>query len=860
MVHRREGRLLRPGAHLLDGLADGHLAQRPRVERAQVLGVLDDGLGRAQEVVQAELRQSHLLDAQLMEERAPVLGLERVAAYVLEPRREVAVQVELRLEVVGHRAGRALRRLLHPRRDKVLEDPEALPEGDPVLLGQLVQLLGVLLEERARGDVRLDVGAQVVEPAQLRLGEPKVLAIERELLGELLELRELALPPLDALDDRVHLLALPRVQLLRLELEPARRELLEPRLQLADALAHLRAQVVDLVLDALVEGGQGQLELLPARGQRPQLDGRARVGGEQPREVFELLEAKLLDGALLLDAPRLGLGLGDLVDRLRPLRERLEALGDEGVEVALRGRRAARHAELQRVREPLMLVLERRLERRERHVDAVDLLEVGQLLGLLAPLAQVLVRGVVLGGLAHALLDQILERAVVHAEDNVLAVLEQHLALELGEELARLLVDHQQRLHVAVGHVAEHLVHLVLAQRLDALAGVLALLGRLVKVAQALEARRDRDELLDLAVELHAQVLERGPQLQPPPLELELAADLRQVLVQALQAHLVLVLQRLEQLHVPVQPPPLHRRVVGLQRVGHAAQRLHLVLPLALLLEQRHLHQLEHLLAHLRVHLPQLAVLLRQPLRRGVQMLDVALELVRVAPGDRLAAAALARLGGGVGGQLLELVRVVEQQRLLRAHDLLLDRVVEVGDLLEDHAVAVELVRDVGVPLDRVGHLEAERRELAHLAQEEDQPVGVVHLQREVVLVDLHQLARQLQRQPRRGVLEIVLDVADPVGKVLLLEVVHVLQQVARLGLEALHALQVAQHHLGRLQRLPTLVGNLARQHDLLDRSGQVLADALPLAVGLAASHLKVLAQDLEVVLELAEQRLARRR
>ena len=174
--------------------------------------------------------------------------------------------------------------------------------------------------------------------------------------------------------------------------------------------------------------------------------------------------------------------------------------------------------------------------------------------------------------------------------------------------------------------------------------------------------------------------------------------------------------------------------------------------------------------------------------------------------------------------------------------------------------MVVKLVRDVGVPLDRVGHLEAERRELAHLAQEEDQPVGVIPLEREIVLVDLHQLARQLQRQPQRGVLEIVLDVAVPVRNVLLLEVVHVLQQVARFGLGALHALQVAQHHLGRLQRLPTLVGHLARQQDLLDRRGQVLAGPLPLADGLAAAHLRVLAQDLEVVLELAEQRLARRR
>ena len=40
--------------------------------------------------------------------------------------------------------------------------------------------------------------------------------------------------------------------------------------------------------------------------------------------------------------------------------------------------------------------------------------------------------------------------------------------------------------------------------------------------------------------------------------------------------------------------------------------------------------ELEHLLAHLRVHLPQLAVLLREPLGGGVKVLDVRLEQVGV--------------------------------------------------------------------------------------------------------------------------------------------------------------------------------------------------------------------------------------
>ena len=69
--------------------------------------------------------------------------------------------------------------------------------------------------------------------------------------------------------------------------------------------------------------------------------------------------------------------------------------------------------------------------------------------------------------------------------------------------------------------------------------------GALLEVAEPLEAGGDRDELLDLAVELGAQLLERRPQLQPATLELEVALDLGQVLVQPLEAELVLLLEDL---------------------------------------------------------------------------------------------------------------------------------------------------------------------------------------------------------------------------------------------------------------------------------------------------------------------------
>jgi hypothetical protein len=99
------------------------------------------------------------------------------------------------------------------------------------------------------------------------------------------------------------------------------------------------------------------------------------------------------------------------------------------------------------------------------------------------------------------------------------------------------------------------------------------------------------------------------------------------------------VLQRLEELHVPVHPPPLHPRVPRLQLLDLRAQLLDLLLPGALLAQQRRLHQRAHLLAHLAVHLAQLAVLLHQLLRAAAQLVDVTFELRRIGPRDLLAAA-----------------------------------------------------------------------------------------------------------------------------------------------------------------------------------------------------------------------------
>ena len=113
------------------------------------------------------------------------------------------------------------------------------------------------------------------------------------------------------------------------------------------------------------------------------------------------------------------------------------------------------------------------------------------------------------------------------------------------------------------------------------------------------------------------------------------------------------------------------------------AQLLDLLLPGALLAQQRRLHQRAHLLAHLAVHLAQLAVLLHQLLRAAAQLVDVTFELRRVGPRDLLAAARRVRrlLRLRRRRELLEAEGVVEEQRLLRVDDLGVDGVVEVGDL-----------------------------------------------------------------------------------------------------------------------------------------------------------------------------------
>ena len=121
--------------------------------------LLDQRVGRVEEVVQAELVDLEVgVHVQLAEERRPVLALEGLAAHVLEQRRDVLEAHELGAQVVGHRAGRARLGLLRPRDNEVVELPQPLPEGNPVLLGELVELVVQGLADHIRDPRKLILG------------------------------------------------------------------------------------------------------------------------------------------------------------------------------------------------------------------------------------------------------------------------------------------------------------------------------------------------------------------------------------------------------------------------------------------------------------------------------------------------------------------------------------------------------------------------------------------------------------------------------------------------------------------------------------------------------------------------------
>ena len=94
-------------------------------------------------------------------------------------------------------------------------------------------------------------------------------------------------------------------------------------------------------------------------------------------------------------------------------------------------------------------------------------------------------------------------------------------------------MPHLQGGQVVVRHVPEDLQHLVFAKTTFALVpfAVLLLGAFLFKVTEPFKTGRNRDELLNFAVELGAELLQSGTQLQPTLLKFELALDVWEVLM-----------------------------------------------------------------------------------------------------------------------------------------------------------------------------------------------------------------------------------------------------------------------------------------------------------------------------------------
>ena len=79
--------------------------------------------------------------------------------------------------------------------------------------------------------------------------------------------------------------------------------------------------------------------------------------------------------------------------------------------------------------------------------------------------------------------------------------------------------------------------------------------GFLTHVAHALEHQREVQKILDLFVVRSANFLEWRLKLEPALLKHQAHVNLRQHLVQCLQPAMVLILERLVQLVIPVDPP-----------------------------------------------------------------------------------------------------------------------------------------------------------------------------------------------------------------------------------------------------------------------------------------------------------------
>mmetsp|Transcript_11060 Transcript_11060/g.45931 ORF Transcript_11060/g.45931 Transcript_11060/m.45931 type:complete len:349 (-) Transcript_11060:817-1863(-) len=340
-------------------------------------------------------------------------------------------------------------------------------------------------------------------------------------------------------------------------------------------------------------------EAVPVVAQAAQVDEvhagpLAAAAGVMAQQLVLFLAAALERahrGDVLHERLRLGARLADLLEAGGVRLEHLAPLAHPLVDLLLVGLRLAAQRAQERFVDPLDLLVDGRLDGRQGDQVAVHLEARGHALARALALAQRLEVGVVLLHGVHVLVDEGLHVFDGAQRHPVLQALE--LVLQAHEERLRALVHAGDGSAVALGHAPEE--------------------GRL---RDAPEGAGDAQELLDGLVVRRAHLLERRVELQAAVLEDHAHLCLRHVLVEALEAHLVLVLQDLEQLVVPVHAP-LARVVwvqphAALDLVEGQAQVLDALLPAVAGAHEVDRHERGHLVAHARVVRAQAAVLRRE--------------------------------------------------------------------------------------------------------------------------------------------------------------------------------------------------------------------------------------------------------
>mmetsp|Transcript_9477 Transcript_9477/g.27088 ORF Transcript_9477/g.27088 Transcript_9477/m.27088 type:complete len:333 (+) Transcript_9477:1683-2681(+) len=314
----------------------------------------------------------------------------------------------------------------------------------------------------------------------------------------------------------------------------------------------------------------------------------------------------------------IGPGLADLLHAGELLLQRILAVLHKVLHLGLLGSSLAAQAGDEGLLQLLHVLLHSVLHRQHAHGVAVDLHLHGDLLSLLGSELEILEVELPVGHLLQPLVDKGVQ--VHRAQGNPVLQLLQ-LLVQLGKQNLRGGVHLSNAARGSFHHVPEES---------RALRGI----------ADALEVERQGDKGLDvLLVVGRAQLLQRGVVLQLALLEHHLELHLRQGLIEALQPLVVLVLQRLVDLIVPMQPP------VGLARAGEAlvleviedcADVLDAGHPLVSLPNQVCAHQGHHLLPQHLVPFPQLTVLLSQAVGHLLQACDVSVQGCHVGPGQGL--------------------------------------------------------------------------------------------------------------------------------------------------------------------------------------------------------------------------------